>query len=301
MINKVFIFSSLILLTACNNATENKVDFKKEIIKLEQQLAEKQRNKESLITSNNSFLEEVIIEEKNSEENYISKELVSILSTNDFNYIIDHKKLATYFFDGFHLNDSDVDSALNFNNFLLFPNPNTHMYSDKYGFASYILSKIDRSPESLSKILTPEVKETAYTLLKNNNLYKKSGSYAMVKAAILMYDDVKNDDYFLSDLYRRASGGNSDYDGYDDTPDFSARASEEIKEVLSQHNYSPYANEWSTVNTRLSTLYFFLARRHHEGNLDYTYTLFKELHEELTDESFHIEPLEIEEIDGESL
>lgn len=143
---------------------------------------------------------------------------------------------------------------------------------------------LDRTPESLDRLLTPELKEIGYSLLRKEGLYQRCGAHAIVQALLMTYQDVNNDPQFLSELYQLANKRGTDFrKAIDDL--ISEKVSDEVLNTLSDENYTAYTNKlaWQNINNRLFLVYGFWARRHKEGNMAYAYSLLKELHQNVSE------------------
>ena len=163
---------------------------------------------------------------------------------------------------------------------------------DNFSIINYIWSSIDRSPENLKKVITPSEKQVLYLLFKNNTLYEDSGISSIVKALITSYTEVKNNEYirYEDDLTNKMYSQNTYSDNYwevyeeiDNT--ISAFASEKVKSILSDENYSPRNDQGSRLSNRIFFVYSFWIRRFKEKNQTLVYELLKDFHQNVSKEN----------------
>jgi len=256
----LFIFITFTLFSCESKKEKGEItQLERKLNKLESEYNSKKDLVYSLCLDENEELEFQI--EKNSSDR---DKRLSFLLKDDSWFVVNKENLLKMFIEDVQLKEYDVERGLAMS-YMFYPldieyrNP----LENHYNFTQYLVSKIDRSPESLATFFTPEVKETGYTLLRHNNLYRDSGVYAMVKSLVLAYEGFEYKKEPLSRIYSIASGeGEGDY--------------EDIRSIVS--SLATNASEYSTVKSRLTTIYTFWARRYHEGNLEFTYSLLKEIH-----------------------
>ncbi|PKB44050.1 hypothetical protein AX016_2261 [Cellulophaga sp. RHA19] len=300
MIKKIIIALIITLVISCKKTSTNDkiVELEKVIKKEKIRSSTKERQNERL---NNTIagLRDEIAKNKETEEskNSIIAESIDILT--------DKKQMIQHLFDSFDLDNSDARRGIAVSYFFYSYNGFSD-FETKSEYYSYIVSKIDRSPESLKKIFTPQVKDNIYKLFENNKIYKNSGAEAMLKSSLLIYDDIGENEYILKEIYSMAKEGNNI-----EIDDFISKTVDdsilkELKTILKYENYSTYKKEtYLTTDLktedRLTYLYTFWARRHHEGNADYVYELLKEFHINVTTEQLEPEELDVDELNAESL
>ncbi|ADV47521.1 hypothetical protein Celal_0170 [Cellulophaga algicola DSM 14237] len=283
MIKKISVALFILCLLSCQSkATKAEIS----------QLKQEAKNQKILIDSLQNFNQGLIGFQdyfKNERENYyLDKDKLLFLLEGTSWFSLNNKKLLRYFFDDFNLKEYDVFRGIE-NSSVLYPSSDDvlDIFNSESSFVIHMVSKIDRSPAALEKLCTPELKEMTYSLLKENDLYKASGAYAGVKALLLSYEDVENDKEFLATIHKIATNATNDYEEGNKAfkNAISAKTSDEIRAVLSDENYTTYyENTRSNQDSRLIEVYCFWARRHKEGNMEFTYTFLKELHENVANE-----------------
>ncbi|MFI8606653.1 hypothetical protein ACIGCP_19460 [Cellulophaga baltica] len=263
---------------------------KAEIAKLKQETKDQQVLIDSLKNFNQGLIGFQDYFKNERETYYLDKDKLLFLLEGTSWFSLNNRKLVKYFFDDFNLKEYDVYRGIE-NSSVLYPASHDvlDIFDSESSFVVHMVSKIDRSPESLEKLCTPELKEMAYSLLRKNNLYKASGAYAAVKGLLLSYEDIKDDKDFLSTIYEIAENATNEYDYEESYEAFqntiSEKTSDEIRAVLSNENYTTYyENTRSTVDSRLINTYCFWARRSKEKNMAFTYSLLKDLHENVAHE-----------------
>lgn len=276
----VTLFAVILTVLSCNS-DENK----EKINQLRKEIVKQRFLNDSILDKNYSWCMEKT-ERLESEVQYYSnqeKKMDFFLLKEDSWLTVDNKKLIELFFEDFNLEKFDADSAITFS-WLFHPVHRRQPVDSETNFANYIISKIDRSSESLDTFFTPEIKEFIYAILKQHNIYEESGAYAMVKALLLAYEGFEYEQEPLSRIYNVAVNS-SDTDAIKTI--ISSMASEEILEALSDENYSSYtsASDYSSEEFRLYTIYTFWARRYNEGNLEFTYYFLKDLHNNVANEA----------------
>lgn len=273
----IFFFLLITIVLSCNSKkTEEEISsLEKQLVALKKKYNSKSDFDYNFCLNKNRSLELGI-------KNNLSRreKRLSFLLKEDSWLAINGEKFLDFLLKEIDIKNYDLERALS-NSHIMYPfGEGEDGFAVHYesNFASYMIYRIDRSPESLESFFTPEVKETAYALLRHNNLYKDSGSYAMVKAMILAYNAFEYDKEPLSRIYKIASESYMHDDSIDAIISDIAPAA--VIDALKDENYSNYSNasEYSTIKRRLTNIYAFWARRHYEGNLDFTYTLLKELH-----------------------
>ncbi|QXP58559.1 hypothetical protein [Olleya sp. HaHaR_3_96] len=279
MTKRVFFTFITLIIFSCNSD-----EYKLKIKQLEQNVSKKEKEIKSLKKSNNvlsSVEESLRIKIAN---NLVKKEELSFLIKPNSWLSINNKKMLEFFLETTNFKKNDVESAIK-NSWMIHPG-----YGDKYPFANeeffanHMISKIDRSSESLEKIITPEIKKLIYTVFKQNNLYKDCGAYSMVKSSLLAYESFKDSKDVLSQIYQIAS--ESDINHKTIKSIISSLVTNEILDTLNDLNYSNYPKKYSTEESRLITIYTFWARRYNENNLEFTHTILQELHQNITNEEF---------------
>lgn len=140
-------------------------------------------------------------------------------------------------------------------------------------YINLLIYNFSRSADILEDFFKAENKRDVYLLFGNNTLYRDTGIQAMVIAMVEAHQELEDKESLLSDFYRNADNAGFDY--------FNNIASNKVKELLSDENYSNYDNSWSDLDRRVFYVYSFWARRNHEENSEIVYKLLKELHENL--------------------
>lgn len=296
MIKKIILALIITLVISCKKTSTNDkiVELEKVIKKEKIRSSTKERQNERL-SNTIAGLRDKIAENKEIKEhkNLIIAESIDILT--------DKKQMIQHLFDSFNLNSYDVRRGIA-NSFFLFSYDGFSDFETKSEYYSYIVSKIDRSPENLKKIFTPQIKENIYKLFENNKIYKESGSEAMLKASLLVYEDLRGYEYLLEEIYSVAK--EEDYNKLSElvSKTFNDRDLKEVQSLLKYENYSTYKKEtYLTTEDRLTYLYTFWARRINEGNAEYVYGLLKEFHINVTTEQLEPEELDVDELNAESL
>lgn len=275
-------------------------DYKKnkdEIAQLKIELAELKIQKLNLSERDSELKEEKYRLQQEIWTDYASKEETSYFFGKDSWLTIDYEKMLRYAFRCFNLFESDVEEGYA-HSYILAP-MSEHPYSLTYqpNYANYMLTKVNRDPENLKKIFTPELKELAYLLLSQDNLYRDCGAYAIVKALLISYQDLKDDKGILPKIIMLAGKYriDSDHEGHI-TNLILPTVNQKVLDALSDENYTTYDNDtWSTLRSRLRLVYGFWARRHSEGNMEYAYTELRELHKNVAGENLFPNPADISE------
>ncbi|SFW26237.1 hypothetical protein [Cellulophaga fucicola] len=287
MIKKSILCLLLLVIVSCNK-DKNTSD---KITELENQIKH-----QKII---NTSLEEYNEQLKRSKENLKNKKSESLELKKTISFVIaesldilsDKKEMIQYVFDDFDIKTNDAGRAIAMNSsFFYCYNPDLFGFDTKDDYYSFLISKIDRSPENLRKILTPQVKDNIYSLFKNNNIYKESGSEAMLKASLLIYEDLREQEDLMAQIYTLGVAQNRTK-----TLELvSEIASEEVQSILKYENYTSYDRAgYLKLQDRIWYLYTFWARRHHEGNADYVYELLKEFHTNVAAEELVTDDIEL--------
>jgi len=255
------------------------------LVQLEQELEIQKNKNDSLLQSNMSLTlekKELAVNKEDLMYNYVKEESISYLLEKDSWITTDNKKLLAFIFEDMNLEKDDLETAIR-TSWMFYPAYGENPFWSQDYFANYMMAKINRSPESLEKIFTTEIKELAYSVFKQNNLYKNCGAYSIVKSLLLAYEDFKNDKAPLTQIYQLASKSNPDDDAIEAI--IRSMATKEILDALSDSNYTTYKKyAFTRQETRLFTIYTFWARRYHEGNLEFAHSILKELHQNITNE-----------------
>lgn len=285
MIKKSILCLLLLVIVSCNK-DKNTSD---KITELENQIKH-----QKII---NTSLEEYNEQLKRSKENLKNKKSESLELKKTISFVIaesldilsDKKEMIQYVFDDFDLKTYDAYRAI-IDSRAFYHYGKVFDFETKEMYYSFIIFKVDRSPENLRKILTPQVKDNIYSLFKNNNIYKESGSEAMLKASLLIYEDLREQEDLMAQIYTLGVAQNRTK-----TLELvSEIASEEVQSILKYENYTSYKIEdHLTSESRVSYLYTFWARRHHEGNADYVYELLKEFHTNVAAEELVTDDIEL--------
>ena len=274
MIKKAIVCLLLLVIASCNNDKNSK----DKITELENQIKHQKIINSSLEKYNESLKNSKKHLENKKTESVEIKKSISFIITESLDILSDKKEMIQYIFNDFNLKNYDVRRGIA-NSFSFLSYQDFCTFDTKDDYYSFIICKIDRSPENLRKILTPQVKDNIYNLFKNNKIYKESGSEAMLKASLLVYEDLQGYEYILEEIYSVAK--EEDYDKLSElvSKTFNDRDLKEVQSILKYENYTSYKIEdYLTSESRVSYLYTFWARRHHEGNADYVYELLKEFH-----------------------
>ena len=280
---KKIIFSFIILMAMSCKSDE----YKERIKQLEQSVFKKEIQIKSLKKENSNLFDIEGNLRSNLSENYTKNEDLMFLTESTSWLAVNHKNMLKFFFESTNLEKYNIESALK-SSWMFYPS-----YGSKYPFggeeffANHMISKIDRSSESLEKIFTSEVKEVAYSFFNQGNIYKDCGAYAIVKSLLLAYESFYDQKEILDEIYEKASELGKRDESVKQI--ISSVASKEILNLLSDLNYSEHDDlEESTEESRLVTVYTFWARRYHENNLEFTYSLLQELHQNVTNEALFI-------------
>lgn len=291
-ISRLFLIVLLFALYSCNNKTEEQ---QLQINNLQRQLTAK----DSIINVISGDLDKsnYKIENSNAEiltlENQINAETL-ISFTGEYTPIINTKNLIKFAFKSHDLDNINImtsiwsSEALVNRQILGKINPTL----DKFSVLNHIWSSVDRSPENLKKLITPKEKQVLYLLFKNNNLYKESGASSIVKALLTAYTEVENNESirYENDLTNKMYSQDPDADNYWDVYEeientINDFASEEVKDILSDENYSSKKDQGSKLSNRVFFVYSFWIRRYKEKNQTLVYELLKELHQNVSKES----------------
>ncbi|QXP58455.1 hypothetical protein [Olleya sp. HaHaR_3_96] len=280
MKKKILLIFIISIALSCNsNKNKEKVE------QLEQQLEIQKNKKDSLLQINRSLTiekKELAKKKEDKEENYVKEENIRHLLEEDSWITIDNKKLLSFVFEDLNLEKRDLETAIR-TSWIFYPAYGEYPFWSEDYFANHMISKINRSTESLEKMLTTEIKALAYSIFKQNNLYKNCGAYSIVKSLLLSYEGFKNEKEPLAQIYQIASKSRKQDDAI--TPIIMSMATKEILDALSDLNYTTYKKySFTRQETRLVTIYTFWARRYNEGNLEFTYSILKELHQNMTNE-----------------
>lgn len=289
MIKKSILCLLLLVIVSCNK-DKNTSD---KITELENQI----KHQKIINTSLEKYNEQLKRSKENLEnkksENLELKKTISFVIAESLDILSDKKEMIQYIFNDFNLEDYDVRRGIA-NSFSFLSYQDFSNFDTKDDYYSFIILKIDRSPENLRKILTPQVKDNIYNLFKNNNIYKESGSEAMLKASLLVYEDLRGYEYILEEIYSLAK--EEDYEKLSElvSKTVNDRDLKEVQSILKYENYTSYKIEdYLTSESRVSYLYTFWARRHHEGNADYVYELLKEFHTNVATEELVTDDIEL--------
>ncbi|MBO0589951.1 hypothetical protein I2486_00890 [Cellulophaga sp. E16_2] len=281
MKNYIFI-CTIFILCSCNTKEHKEI-----ILKLETKLEEEKEKTDLLIESNKDLAKEQEslknrIERINTD--YVLKENISFLTKTNSWVTVNNKKLVEYFFEKNDFKKFDAESTMKWT-WMLYPGYSKYPFGGEEFFANYIMiSRIDKSPQSLAQIITPEIKEVVYSIFKKNNLYKNCGAYSLVKSLLLAYDDFKNEKEPLAQIYKIASESHKNNESIKSI--ISSMTSKEILDALNDENYTIYTKKnYSTKESRLITIYTFWARRYNENNLEFTHSLLQEIHKNITGEN----------------
>lgn len=290
--SKLCLIVLLFALYSCNNKTEEQ---QLQINNLQRQLTAKDSIinviSEDLDKSNHK------IENNNAEiltlENQINAETL-ISFTGDYTPIINTKNLIKFAFKSHDLDHINImtsiwsSQALVNRKILGKVNPTL----DQFSVVNHIWSSVDRSPENLKKLITPKEKQVLYLLFKNNNLYKESGASSIVKALLTAYTEIENNESirYENDLTNKMYSQDPDADNYWDVYEeientINNFASEEVKDILSDENYSSKKDQGSKLSNRVFFVYSFWIRRYKEKNQTLVYNLLKELNQNVSKES----------------
>lgn len=262
----------LIVLISCNN----KEAFEKEILRVKDSL------QEIILEKNNS-----ISDLKNDKfENHLKIEEVDSFINDMSGYFFNKKEIIKYFFKDFNLNKFRVVESILYSDILSPSQTELDWYSEKKQLFSNFFVKLDRSPENLKRFLTPEIKRFIFSLLKNNNIYNKSGANLLVKSLLLSYNQLKDNEEQIKEIYRVASevkglenmDENSPLNNY-----LKSVVTDNIKELLiKEYDKIDSSRVTSESYSRIRLVYTFWARRYKEGNMSFTYDFFKELDKNLS-------------------
>lgn len=291
-ISKLYLIVVLFALYSCNNKTEEQ---QLQINKLQRQLTAK----DSIINIISGDLDKSNHKIENSSaeiltlENQINAETL-ISFTDESTPIINTKNFIKFAFKSHDLDHTNIMSSIwwrgAFINSKQFGKPRLAL--DEFSIINYIWSSIDRSPENLKKLITPKEKQVLYLIFKNNNLYKDSGASSIVKALLTAYTEVANNESIryendlTSKMYSQVQYADNYWDVYEEIENtINDFASEEVKGILSDENYSPNKDQESKLSHRVFFVYSFWIRRYKEKNQTLVYELLKELHENVSKES----------------
>lgn len=296
MIKKIILALSITLVISCKKTNTNtKIAELEKIIEKEKIRSSTKERQNERLKNTIENLRDKITENKETKENRNS------IIAESIDILTDKKIMIQNLFNSFDLDNSDASRGIATSYFL----QSYDGFSDfdtKNEYYSYITSKIDRSPENLKKIFTPQVKKNIYKLFKNNKIYKNSGAEALLKASLIIYNDTGQDAYISREIYSLAS-----QDNYNEVEDYISSTIDdsilkELKTILKYENYSTYEKVTElTTEDRLTYLYTFWARRYNEGNAAYVYELLKEFHNNVTTEQLGPEELDVDELNAESL
>ena len=291
-ISKLYLIVVLFALYSCNNKTEEQ---QLQINKLQKQLTAK----DSIINVISGDLDKSNHKIENSSaeiltlENQINAETL-ISFTDESAPIINTKNFIKFAFKSHDLENTNIMSSIwwkgAFINSKQFGKPRLAL--DEFSIINYIWSSIDRSPENLKKLITPKEKQVLYLIFKNNNLYKDSGASSIVKALLTAYTEVENNESIryendlTSKMYSQVQYADNYWDVYEEIENtINDFASEEVKGILSDENYSPKKGQESKLSNRVFFVYSFWIRRYKEKNQTLVYELLKELHQNVSNES----------------
>ncbi|WP_077404652.1 hypothetical protein [Cellulophaga omnivescoria] len=296
MIKKIILAISITLVISCKKTNTNtKIAELEKIIEKEKIRSSTKERQNERLKNTIENLRDKITENKETKENRNS------IIAESIDILTDKKIMIQNLFNSFDLDNSDASRGIATSYFL----QSYDGFSDfdtKNEYYSYITSKIDRSPENLKKIFTPQVKKNIYKLFKNNKIYKNSGAEALLKASLIIYNDTGQDAYISREIYSLAS-----QDNYNEVEDYISSTIDdsilkELKTILKYENYSTYEKVTElTTEDRLTYLYTFWARRYNEGNAAYVYELLKEFHNNVTTEQPGPEELDVDELNLENL
>ncbi|WBU89357.1 hypothetical protein [Cellulophaga omnivescoria] len=296
MIKKIILAISITLVISCKKTNTNtKIAELEKIIEKEKIRSSTKERQNERLKNTIENLRDKITENKETKENRNS------IIAESIDILTDKKIMIQNLFNSFDLDNSDASRGIATSYFL----QSYDGFSDfdtKNEYYSYITSKIDRSPENLKKIFTPQVKKNIYKLFKNNKIYKNSGAEALLKASLIIYNDTGQDAYISREIYSLAS-----QDNYNEVEDYISSTIDdsilkELKTILKYENYSNYEKVTElTTEDRLTYLYTFWARRYNEGNAAYVYELLKEFHNNVTTEQPGPEELDVDELNLENL
>lgn len=296
MIKKIILALIITLVISCKKTNTNtKIAELEKIIEKEKIRSSTKERQNERLKNTIENLRDKITENKETKENRNS------IIAESIDILTDKKIMIQNLFNSFDLDNSDASRGIATSYFL----QSYDGFSDfdtKNEYYSYITSKIDRSPENLKKIFTPQVKKNIYKLFKNNKIYKNSGAEALLKASLIIYNDTGEDAYISREIYSLAS-----QDNYNEVEDYISSTIDdsilkELKTILKYENYSTYEKVTElTTEDRLTYLYTFWARRYNEGNAAYVYELLKEFHNNVTTEQPGPEELDVDELNLENL
>lgn len=284
----LYIFTVLLLCYSCKNESTKK------IIELENQLNIQEKINDSLKNINlkeekiNDSLKNInlkvtqVADSIRSIDHYLDKKSVAYFLDSNYQIILNKNKVVKYVLDRLQLQKQDIERATT-NGWLWKTNYfNTNPVVNKDDFLNFLYSKFDRSPENIKNFFTSDILQPVYSYFKDNTLYEDSGMHSIAKAFLVSYQEIKDEDHLLDNLYLKLIENK----GYNFTTNM---ASEEVKLILDDENYTAYNTSYSSLESRIFITYSFWARRHHEGNKEIVYKLLKELHNNLSKENIETE------------
>ncbi|MCL5246243.1 hypothetical protein M4I21_10520 [Cellulophaga sp. 20_2_10] len=285
MTKKLIVCLLLLVIVSCNKDTITS----DKITELENQIKHQKIINTSLEEYNEQLKKSKENLENKKSESLEMKKTMSFIIAESLDILSDKKEMIQYVFDDFDLKSYDAYRAI-ISSRAFYPYGRVVDFETKEMYYSFIILKVDRSPENLRKILTPQVKDNIYSLFKNNNIYKESGSEAMLKASLLIYEDLRGQEDLMAQIYTLGVAQNRTK-----TLELvSENASEKVQSILKYENYTSYDRQgFLELEDRIWYLYTFWARRHHEGNADYVFELLKEFHTNVATEELVTDDIEL--------
>lgn len=154
-------------------------------------------------------------------------------------------------------------------------------FKESQGFRFFCIRQtFDRSAESLKTLFDEDTKSLIVETLKSEydyfKFYESTGLSDLVKALIVAYKEIGNNEELLNQLYQRAETNDVLYDEV-----YTDLISEDVVKLIGE-DYSEDPLIMGFIRYRW--VYSFWVRRHHENNKEYVFELLKEFHERMTTE-----------------